>query len=296
MTQTTDQNLHIGFIGTGLMGIHMAHNILKAGFKLTAWNRTIEKATPLEADGGIIARSAHEAVKDADIIITMLADGPTVSDVIFTQDVAGAMKNGAILIDMSSIKPEEARTHDSRLTQMGLAHLDAPVSGGTKGAEAGSLAIMAGGNEAVFEAAEPLLNAMGRPVRVGPAGAGQLSKLANQAIVAATIGVVAEAMLLAERGGADPAAIRKALSGGFADSIILQQHGQRMTDQNFVPGGHCRNQLKDVNNALDEASACGLTLPITQQMQKRYQRLIDELDGAELDHSALYLELLDLNS
>jgi len=283
----------VGFIGTGLMGEHMARNLLKAGYQLKAWNRTISKAETLRADGAYIASSAHDAVKDADMVVTMLADGQTVADVMFAQDVSGAMKSGAVLVDMSSIKPKEARLHAEQMKQMSLGHLDAPVSGGTKGAEAGTLAIMAGGDEAVFERCKDALSAMGRPVRVGPSGAGQLSKLANQTIVAVTIGVVAEAILLAEKGGADPDAIRDALKGGFADSVILQQHGERMTQRNFVPGGVSKFQLKDVRNVMEEAEICGVTLPLAEQVTNRYQRLVDEMDGADLDHAALYLELLD---
>jgi 2-hydroxy-3-oxopropionate reductase len=205
------------------------------------------------------------------------------------------MQKGAALLDMSSIKPSEAREHSATLSKMGLGHLDAPVSGGTKGAEAGSLAIMVGGDEKQFERARPVFEAMGRPVRVGPDGAGQLSKLANQAIVATTIGVVAEAMLLAERGGADPDAIRNALKGGFADSVILQQHGERMSSGNFVPGGLSKFQLKDLNNALEEATAHGLSLPLAEQMQKRFKDFVDNLGGADLDHSGIYLELKHRN-
>ena len=141
----------IGFIGTGLMGEHMARNLFEAGYKVVAWNRTISKAETLRPDGAIIASSAHEAVKDADMVVTMLADGQTVADVMFAQDVSGAMKSDAVLVDMSSIKPKEARQHEAQMKQMSLGHLDAPVSGGTKGAEAGTLAIMAGGDEAIFE-------------------------------------------------------------------------------------------------------------------------------------------------
>lgn len=203
------------------------------------------------------------------------------------------MKSGAVLVDMSSIKPEEAREHAQKMQSMGLNHLDAPVSGGTKGAEAGSLAIMAGGDKTVFEQMAHALGAMGRPVHVGPDGAGQLSKLANQTIVAVTIGVVAEAILLAEKGGADPAAICDALKGGFADSVILQQHGHRMIERNFVPGGLSKFQLKDVNNALNEAQNHDLSLPLTAQIQERYTTLVEQMDGADLDHAALYLELLE---
>ena len=285
----------ISFLGTGLMGSHMARNILKAGFSLTAWNRTLAKAQALITDGADVPATAAEAIAEADIVITMLSDGPTVHDLLFDQGLAAAMKAGTLLIDMSSIKPSEARTHAALMRERGLHHLDAPVSGGTKGAEAGSLAIMAGGDEAVFTRAVSVLSAMGRPVRVGPDGSGQLSKLANQTIVAVTIGVVAEAMLLAEKGGANPAAIRDALKGGFADSVILQQHGERMTTSNFEPGGLSRMQLKDINNALEEAGQHELILPLTEQVKTRYTTLIEEMNGADTDHSALYLELLRQN-
>ena len=287
---------HIAFLGIGLMGNHMARNILKEGFSLSAWNRTLSKAEALAADGGIIAQTPAEAVKDADFVITMLSDGPTVRDMFFTNGLCQQMKSGACLIDMSSIKASEAREHAQEMRATGRSHLDAPVSGGTKGAEAATLAIMAGGLQDVFDTAEAVFAPMGRAVRVGPDGSGQLSKLANQTIVAVTIGVVAEAMLLAEKGGADPAAIRDALKGGFADSVILQQHGERMTTSNFVPGGLTKFQLKDINNALEEAGHHGLTLPLTEQVQERYTTLVEEMDGADTDHSAIYLELLRQNN
>ena len=287
---------HIAFLGIGLMGNHMARNILKAGYSLSAWNRTLSKAEALAADGGIIAQTPAEAVKDADFVITMLSDGPTVRDLFFTNGLCQQMKSGACLIDMSSIKASEAREHAQEMRATGRSHLDAPVSGGTKGAEAATLAIMAGGLQDVFDTAVPVFAPMGRAVRVGPDGSGQLSKLANQTIVAVTIGVVAEAMLLAEKGGADPAAIRDALKGGFADSVILQQHGERMTTGNFVPGGLTKFQLKDINNALEEAGHHGLTLPLTEQVQERYTTLVEEMDGADTDHSAIYLELLRQNN
>ncbi len=286
----------IAFLGIGLMGNHMARNLLKAGYGLNAWNRTISKAEALAVDGAQIAQTPAEAVKDADYVITMLSDGPTVRDMFFTNGLCQQMKAGACLIDMSSIKASEAREHATEMRATGRGHLDAPVSGGTKGAEAGSLAIMVGGTEEVFAKAEPVFMPMGRPVRVGPDGSGQLSKLANQTIVAVTIGVVAEAMLLAEKGGADPAAIRDALKGGFADSVILQQHGERMTTGNFEPGGLTKFQLKDINNALEEAGHHGLTLPLTEQIQQRYDVLTNEMDGADTDHSAIYLELLRQNN
>ncbi len=285
----------IAFLGTGLMGAPMVRNLLKAGYEVQAWNRTREKAEPLAGDGARVCDSAHEAVGGAGFVITMLSDGTAVEDLILHQNVAGSMQAGAIVIDMSSIRPREARRHGEQLAALGFHQLDAPVSGGTRGAEEASLAIMAGGDAAVFDAARPALAAMGRPVLVGPTGAGQLAKLANQAIVAVTIGVVAEAMLLAEKGGANPEAVRMALRGGFADSIILQQHGQRMTTGNFVPGGKSAIQLKDINNALEEARANGLELPLCEQMQKRFRHLVEMMEGGGLDHSGIYLELLERN-
>jgi 2-hydroxy-3-oxopropionate reductase len=285
----------ICFIGTGLMGHPMASNILRAGFDLRAWNRTAAKAASLEPVGATICHSAAEAATGADIVITMLGDGPAVNSVLFEAGVSDALAAGAMVIDMSSIKPAEAKAHASKLAAQGIAHLDAPVSGGTKGAEAGTLAIMAGGDAQRYQRAELVLQAMGRPVLVGADGAGQLSKLVNQSIVAVTIGVVAEAMLLAEQGGADPAAIRNALKGGFADSIILQQHGERMSERNFVPGGVSKFQLKDLNNALEEAHGLGLTLPLAEQIRDRFDDFCENLDGAEKDHAGIYLELRHRN-
>ena len=279
----------VALLGTGLMGSHMARNIARAGHEIAVWNRTREKAEPLAKDGARVADTAADAVKDAGFVVTMLSDGPTVRAVL--DDIVEAMADGAVLVDMSSIKPAEAREHAELLRASGRHHLDAPVSGGTRGAEAASLAIMAGGEEAVFDRAKGLLGAMGRPTRVGPDGAGQLAKLCNQTIVAVTIGVVAEAVLLAQKGGADADAIRAALKGGFADSTILQQHGGRMTARDFEPGGLSKFQLKDLNNALGEAKGLGLALPLTEQVRERFATLVNEMDGADLDHSALYLEL-----
>ena len=287
--------IEVAFLGTGLMGGPMARNLLKAGFKVTVWNRTISKAEALVGDGAQLAQTAHDAVATADFIVTMVSDGPTVADMMFTQNLAGAMKSGATLLDMSSIKADEARNHAAQMKERGLFHLDAPVSGGTRGATDGTLAIMVGGDEDVFARAKLVFEGMGRPVRVGPDGSGQLSKLVNQLIVAVTIGVVGEAMLLAQKGGADPASIRQALKGGFADSVILQQHGERMTENNFVPGGPSKFQLKDIDNAMEEASHYDLKLPLSQQIQDRFITLCNEMDGGDLDHSAIYLELLKRN-
>lgn len=269
----------------------MSRNLLKAGHQLTVWNRTRARAEPLLQDGARIAENEADAVAGAEIIITMLSDGFASGALIENQEVQNSLSEGAIWIDMSSAKPEHARQQAETLEKLGFGHLDAPVSGGTKGAEAGTLAIMAGGKAETFDRARTVFEAMGRPVHVGPSGAGQLSKLANQTIVAVTISAVAEAMLLAEQGGANPAAVRAALKGGFADSVILQQHGERMTTANFEPGGLTKFQVKDLNNTLDEATSLGLELPATESVRDRFQHFIDAMDGGDKDHSGLYLEL-----
>lgn len=286
------KSLKIAFIGTGLMGFPMARNLLQAGFDVTAWNRSPDKAKALEPFGGKVSLLALDAVRDADVIITMLSDGPAVADMLFAQGLAGAMRRGAVFIDMSSIKPDEARDHAERLAALGIAALDAPVSGGTKGADLGTLAIMAGGEAEAFATAEPVFTAMGRPTHVGPSGCGQIAKLANQGIVAVTIGAVAEAILLAEKAGLAKGALRQALAGGFADSVIFQQHGGRMEERNFAPGGPSAYQLKDLNNLLGAGETLGLTLPLAKALRDRFVSLVNDMDGAMLDHSALYLELV----
>ena len=281
----------IALLGTGLMGAPMARNLLAAGHPVQVWNRSVDKAQALAKDGAVVCESPVQVVAQADVVITMLSDGSAVGGLITDTAVTDAMKAGAIWLDMSSIKPQEARAQAAHLTGLGFGHLDAPVSGGTKGAEGASLAIMVGGDAVTFSQAEPVFKAMGRPVHVGPSGAGQLSKLANQAIVAVTIGAVAEAMLLIEQGGADPAAVRAALKGGFADSVMLQQHGERMTTGNFIPGGLTKFQVKDLDNLLGEAEQLKLELPVSQHIRDRFAHFSENMNGADQDHSGLYLEL-----
>lgn len=285
----------ITLIGTGLMGAPMSRNLMAAGHDLTVWNRSPSRAAPLVDAGAKTAPTAAEAIAGAKIIITMLSDGYATEALLSDAGFVAALQEGMIWIDMSSAKPEHARAQSNQLAGLGVAHLDAPVSGGTKGAEAASLAIMTGGDAAVFAQAKPVLEAMGRPVHVGPSGTGQLCKLANQTIVAVTISAVAEATLLAEKGGADPAALRAALKGGFADSVILQQHGERMSEGNFVPGGLSKFQVKDLDNTLAEAASLGLSLPSTQAVRDRFAYFVEEMDGADVDHSGLYLELQKRN-
>ncbi len=276
------------------MGAPMARRLLAAGHSLTVWNRTRAKAEALAADGARVADTPREAVREADIVITMLEHGGVVEQVLFDPAMpgaAGGLKPGALLVDMGSILPEQARSHAQRLAALGVQALDAPVSGGTVGAEAGTLAIMAGGEAADFERARPILEVFGRPVHVGPAGAGQLTKLANQMIVGITIGAVAEALLLAQQGGADPAKVREALRGGFAESRVLEVHGQRMVEGDFAKRGSVAIQLKDLRNALHTAGTLGFDAPITQHMAALYEDAAHN-GFAELDQAGFYKELV----
>lgn len=286
----------IAFLGIGLMGRPMSEKLLEAGFALTAWNRTRAKAEALTRLGAKVAASPAEAVADADIVITMLENGQVVDAVLFgSEDAAASLRPGALVIDMSSIDPPTARLHEERLRARGIGHLDAPVSGGTVGARQASLAIMAGGTAADFERAKPIFARLGRPTLVGPAGSGALAKLCNQAIVAITIGGVAEALLLAAAGGADPAAVREALMGGFADSRILTLHGKHMLERNFLPGGRAVVQVKDQDNILAAARAAHLQLPLSERVTELYKSLVAQGNG-ECDHSGLLLELERINA
>jgi len=281
----------IAFLGIGLMGGPMASNLLKAGFPVTVWNRTPGKAETLRAAGADVSSSAADAVRDADIVITMLTNGPAVEEVLFgAPKVIAAIRKGALVLDMSSIPPATARDHARRLAALGIPHLDAPVSGGTGGAQNGKLVIMAGGPAADFARAEPIFAPLGKPTLVGGSGAGQLAKLCNQAIVGITIGAVAEALLLAAAGGADPAAVRQALMGGFADSRILQEHGQRMLNRRFLPGFAIANQVKDLDTVLDAARQAKLDLPLAARVTELFRQIADA-GGGGYDHSGLLLEL-----
>ena len=285
----------IAFLGIGLMGLPMARNLLKAGYPVTVWNRTQSKAEALRVDGAKIAATPADALRQADIVITMLENGAIVETVLFGSGAVSALPKNALVIDMSSIKPREAQAHAGKLKALGCRHIDAPVSGGTLGAEAAALAIMAGGDEADFKEAEPVLKVMGKPLRVGPHGSGQLAKLANQMIVGITIGAVAEALQLAAAGGADPALVREAIRGGFAGSRILEVHGERMLKRDFAARATAQVQLKDMNNALDAAAGFGdFQLPITAQLRDLFASLCEH-GGAGADHSGLFLELERIN-
>jgi len=294
MTESGKQARTIAFIGTGLMGGPMARNLLKAGFTVRVWNRSVEKAQALVEHGAVLAASPADAAKGADVVITMLSDGNAVGNVLFDMGVAEALEKGAIVIDSSSIAPPIARDHSQKLKALGIAHVDAPVSGGVPGATAGTLAIMAGGDEATVTSLGDVFSAMGRLTYVGPSGAGQLCKLANQQIVAITIGAVAEAMMLVEAGGASREGFRNAIRGGFAESRILELHGERMVNRNFVPGGPSKFQLKDLNGVLATAKDLDLALPLTEEVTRAFDDFVGN-GGADIDHSGLLLHLERLN-
>ena len=229
--------MKIAVLGIGLMGFPMARRLCQAGHTVHVWNRTFAKAQLLAPFGAVVHTTPAQAVADAEITITMLDHGAVVGQVLFEPGTVAALPRGSLLIDMSSIKPTEARDHAARLSEKGVDYLDAPVSGGTLGADQGTLAVMVGGKASSFERAQAVFKVFGRATHVGPTGSGQLAKLANQMIVGVTIGAVAEALLMCEKGGADMAKVRDAITGGFADSRILQVHGQRMVDRDFAPRG-----------------------------------------------------------
>ena len=284
----------IGFIGIGLMGLPMAKNLLKAGYELKAFNRTESKAEPLREFGGKISKSIEEVVSDNDVVITMLTDDSSVDAVMNSREFLDNLKVDATVIDMSSVKPTTAISHGNNLKSKKINYLDSPVSGGTIGAEDASLAIMVGGEQKIFDDVSDVLKAMGNPTLVGPLSSGQVSKLANQIIVGLTIGAVAEAVTLCEKAGANPNKMIKALSGGWADSKILQTHGKRMIEKDFTPKGRTSVHLKDMNNILECANSYNTHLPISNLVKEMYKSLVKNGHG-ETDHSSLYKEIERIN-
>lgn len=282
--------MKIAFLGTGLMGAPMARRLLQAGYHVTAWNRTRAKAEALAPDGAAVAGTAAEAVQSATFVFAILENAPVVEDVFFTQGTATAAPKGTCFIDMSSIAPNFARAHAARLTALGHAHIDAPVSGGPEGAALGTLAIMAGATETSFEAAKPILAVMGRPTRVGPSGAGQFAKLTSQMIASTAMVAVAEAMLLARAENINPLRIREALTGGFADSRILQIHGKRMVEREFIPGGHVHTFVKDLKAGRLIADAHDLDLPITTLAFELFEQLSRSAGACDIAAMALEIE------
>ncbi len=281
--------MKIAFLGIGLMGAPMARRLLKAGHELTVWNRTHAKAEALKPDGAVVAQSPADAVSRAELVISILENAPVVEDVLLSQGAARAAAPGTLFIDMSSIAPDRAREHAERLSESGHRHIDAPVSGGPDGAELGTLAIMAGGSAADYDEVKPVLEAMGRPTLVGPSGAGQFAKLTSQMIASTAMAAVAEALLMARAEGIDPLRIREALAGGFADSRVLQLHGKRMVERNFVPGGHVHTFVKDLTAARGIAESHQLDLPVTRLAFELFESLAKR--AADCDISAMALEI-----
>ena len=278
---------NIGFIGLGIMGTPMAGNLIKGGHTVFTHTRGDTPAALLEA-GARPCASGAEAARQADIVITMVPDTPHVEDVLFKPDgVAAGLSKGKVVVDMSSISPVATKEFAKRINALGCEYLDAPVSGGEVGAKAASLTIMVGGSEAAFDKVKPLFELMGKNITlVGGNGDGQITKVANQIIVALNIEAVGEALLLAAKAGADPAKVRQALMGGFANSRILEVHGERMVKRSFDPGFRIELHQKDLNLALTTARQLGVSLPNTATAQELFNACSAH-GGAKWDHSAM---------
>ena len=285
---------NISFIGIGLMGFPMAKNLLKSGFNLRAYNRSQDKADRLKEFGAEISTSIKDVVTNSDVIITMLTDDAAVEKVMGSDEFISNIKEGATVIDMSSVNPVITKKYFKILKEKNINYLDAPVSGGTIGAEEASLAIMVGGDEETFKQCYDLLKILGNPTLVGPVSSGQISKLANQIIVGVTIGAVAEAVTLCEKSGTNPIKMIEALSGGWADSKILQTHGKRMIDKDFTPKGKTTTQLKDMTNIINAGKAVETHLPISSLVKEMYKDLVADGHG-NTDHSSLYNAIEKIN-
>ena len=285
---------NIGFIGIGLMGFPMAKNLLKSGYNLKAYNRSQDKADRLKEFGAEISTSIKSVVTNSDIVIAMLTDDAAVEKVMGSDEFISNIKESATVIDMSSVNPVITKKYAEILKEKNINYLDAPVSGGTIGAEEASLAIMVGGDEKTFKKCYDLLKILGNPTLVGPVTSGQISKLANQIIVGVTIGAVAEAVTLCEKSGTNPSKMIEALSGGWADSKILQTHGKRMINKDFSPKGKTTTQLKDMTNIINAGKAVDTHLPISSLIKEMYKELVADGHG-NTDHSSLYNAIEKIN-
>lgn len=284
----TLEGYRLGFIGLGLMGRPMCLNLLRAGARVSAWNRSPGPVEEMRKEGASAAATPAEAASQADILIVMVADTPAVEQVLFgAQGIIEGLRPGTLVIDMGTTAVMPTREFARRIQAAGSDYIDAPVSGGDIGAIAGKLTIMAGGSDAAIARARPLFDVLGAAfTHVGEAGAGQVAKAANQIIVGLNIGAVAEALTLVQRAGVDPGKVREALMGGFAASRILEVHGQRMIDENFTPGARISTQHKDMTQAIELAALYHQRLPATELGANLYKTLMDQgLDN--LDHSAL---------
>jgi 2-hydroxy-3-oxopropionate reductase len=281
-------NPTIGFIGLGIMGKPMARNLMKAGYPLVVHNRSRAAVDELSKEGAQPVASSREVAAQSEVLITMLPDSPDV-ELVYAgeQGVFAGAKPGMLLIDMSSISPIVARKLAADAQKGGMDMLDAPVSGGEAGAIGATLSIMIGGKATAVERAMPIFQALGKNiVHVGDAGAGQVTKAANQMVVGTTIAIVSEALVLAAKAGVDPAKVRQALLGGFAQSKILEAHGQKMLDRNFKPGFRIRLHEKDMKIALATGLEYGVPLMVTSQVAQMMTAM-KSMGNGDLDHSGL---------
>ena len=276
----------VGFVGLGLMGMPMAKNILKNKYPIIVWNKSSKKTKEIKNLGAEICENLIDLPNKCQVIIMMLANDSISIEI--SEILNNHFKKNQILIDMSSTKKSTAIAIEKKIRKNKGYFLDAPVSGGTDGAEKGKLAIMVGGDNKIYKKLKNLFKTMGTSTYVGKTGSGQIAKLANQAIVGITIGAVSEAMILAEAAGADPKAVREAIKTGFAGSLVLEKHGKRILENNFKPGGRCSTQLKDMNNIIETAKAYNVYLPLSEKIEQLYDLMIKE-GKSDLDHSALYL-------
>ena len=278
----------IGFIGLGLMGKHMARNLHAAGAYVVIHNRSRAIVDELAAEGMTPATSPSGVAKRSSVILLMLTNTPAVEAVLSGIDgVLDGLSDGDIVIDMSTTKVPTTRELAAAVRAKGAEYIDAPVSGGTTGAKAGTLNIMAGGTATAIECAQPIFDVLSSKLtHVGDVGSGQIAKAANQMIVGLNIGAVAEALTLAKKAGADLALVRQAIQGGFADSKILDVHGQRMIDDSFIAGAHSTTQRKDMDESIELAQSLGLNLPATTLNRDLYDQMIEAGHG-NLDHAAL---------
>ncbi|MBU2533108.1 MAG: 2-hydroxy-3-oxopropionate reductase [Alphaproteobacteria bacterium] len=282
----------IGFIGLGIMGAPMAAHLVDAGHKVVTHTHRSPVPDELKSKGVDDLPSLKAVAEAADVIIIIVPDTPQVEQVLFGDDgIAAGLSNGKLVIDMSSISPIDTKSFAEKITALGCDYVDAPVSGGEVGAKAASLTIMVGATDTGFARAKPLFELMGKNItHVGPIGAGQTTKVANQIIVALNIEAVAEALLFASKAGADPAKVRQALMGGFASSKVLELHAERMINRTFDPGFRIRLHQKDLNLALQNAREMGISLPNTATAQELFNSCASH-GGSDQDHSALVLAL-----
>ncbi|MGD0624202.1 MAG: 2-hydroxy-3-oxopropionate reductase [Thermodesulfobacteriota bacterium] len=283
---------NLGFIGLGIMGKPMAGHLVKAGHRVYVYDLNPEPIRELSAKGAVACRSSKEVAEKSDVIILMVPDTPDAEQVLFGREgVAEGVKKGSVVVDMSSISPIATKEFAKKLHGLGVEMLDAPVSGGQLGAENATLSIMVGGKPEIFEKIKPLFEIMGKNiVHIGNHGDGQTCKVANQIVVALTIEAVSEALVFASKAGADPRKVRQALLGGFAQSRILDVHGERMITRSFKPGFRIQLHRKDLNLALQAARQLGLSLPSTAMAQELFNAVVAQ-EGDQLDHSAMVLAL-----